>query len=87
MRKIAFFAAAAFVASTAVAAPAAAQDDVESVEVDVSGLDPAQDAEEVDRRIAQAARRVCGAPHSRAVTAIAWLETCRATAAARARGR
>lgn len=89
MKRIASFtaAAAASIAAFGFAAPAAAQDDVVSAEVDVTGLDPARDGAEIDRRIAQAARRVCGHPDSRTVTAIARVESCRATATSHARGR
>lgn len=79
--------AAAAAAMLALAAPASAQDDFVTAEVDVSNLDPSRDGLEIDRRIAHAARRVCGAPDSRTVTAIARVETCRATAAGRNRGR
>lgn len=85
MNKLALIAAAASAAAFAFAAPAAAQDDVAVESVDVSDLDPARDGAEIDRRIAQAARRVCGAPDSRTVTAIVQVETCRAGAVARAR--
>lgn len=87
MKSIALIAAAA-AASLALAAPAAAQDEV-TADVDVSNLDPSNpaDAAELDRRIATAARRVCGAPEARTVTAIARVETCRVGAATRARGR
>jgi UrcA family protein len=76
--------AAAAAATLALAAPASAQDEV-STQVDIAGLDPASpaDAAEIQRRIAAAARRVCGAPDSRTVTAIAQVETCRATIAVR----
>ena len=85
MKTIALLAAAA---SFALAAPVAAQDDV-TAEVDVSDLDPSDpaNAAEIDRRIATAARRVCGAPDARTVTAIARVETCRVSAATRVRGR
>jgi UrcA family protein len=87
VKTIALLAAAA-AASIALAAPAAAPDDV-TAEVDVSDLDPSNpaDSAQIDRRIATAARRVCGAPEARTVTAIARVESCRAGAAARARGR
>lgn len=71
------------------AAPAgAAQEDV-TARVDVSDLNPADpaDAAEIDRRIATAVRRVCGAPDARTMTAIARVETCRAQSASRAQGR
>ena len=87
MKTIALIAAAA-TASLALAAPALAQDDV-TAEVDVSDLNLSNsaDAAEADRRVAAAARRVCGAPEARTVTAIARVENCRANAATRARGR
>lgn len=85
MKKFALIAAAS-VAAFGFVAPAAAQDDVVSAEVDVSGLDPARDGAEIDRRIAQAARRVCGHPDSRTVIAYARVDSCRASAASQARG-
>jgi UrcA family protein len=85
MKKLALTALAATAAAFAFAAPAAAQDDLARERVDVSDLDPGRDASEIERRIAHAARRVCGAPDSRTVTAIARVETCRAAASQSAR--
>lgn len=67
---------------------AVAQDEV-SVEVGVGDLDPSYEPHvaEMERRIAAAARRVCGTPESRSVTAIARVESCRANAIASARAR
>ena len=88
MRKFSLVAAAAATAAFALAAPASAQEDV-SVQVDVSDLDlssPAGAAER-DRRVAIAARRACGAPDSRTVTAYAHVAGCRSEAINRALGR
>ncbi|HEX8193298.1 MAG TPA: UrcA family protein [Allosphingosinicella sp.] len=79
--------AAAAVAAIAFAAPAAARDQVPAREVDIHDLDPQRDAEEIDRRIAQAARRVCGNGGSRTLNAYVYVQTCRAEAVERARGR
>ena len=49
--------------------------------VDLRGLDAGQ----IDRRIAVAARRVCGGPDSHSVAAIARVNACRSAAAAEAR--
>lgn len=88
MKTIALLAAAA-AASIALAAPAAAAQDDVTIEVDVSDLDASNpaDAAEMDRRIGAAARRACGAPEARSMSAIARVETCRVGAATRARGR
>ncbi|HZF93446.1 MAG TPA: UrcA family protein [Allosphingosinicella sp.] len=79
--------AAAAVAALAFAAPAAARDQVAAQEVDIHDLDRQQDADEIERRIAQAARRVCGSGGSRTLTAYIHVRTCRAEAIERARAR
>jgi UrcA family protein len=68
-------------AGTVHAAPIAAER--VTVSLDLRGLN----AIEVDRRIEAAARRVCGAPESRAVEAIVRNEACRSEAAGEARER
>jgi UrcA family protein len=73
-------------AALAFASPAAARDDARIV-VDVSDLDPQADAGEIERRVAQAARRVCGAPDAATLAAYAEVRTCRAAAVGRALGR
>lgn len=80
------FLAAAAAASISLAAPAVAQDEP-SVEVDVSDLDTStgHGAAELQRRIAAAARRVCGSPGSRTLAAIEHVMTCRDQAARNAR--
>ena len=84
MKTYVSIAAAAF-AAIAFTAPASAQDP--SVVVEIGDLDPERDAEEIDRRIEQAARRVCGPPSSRALTAVLSMQTCRTAAFERARRR
>jgi UrcA family protein len=86
MKTFARFAAAA-AAAFAFAAPAAARDQVPAQQVDIHDLDRQQDADEIDRRIAQAARRVCGTGGSRTLTAYVHVQTCRAEAIERARAR
>ena len=89
MKKFALIAAAAAtVASIAFAAPAGAQDEP-SVEVDAGDLDTSteQGAAELQRRIAMAARRVCGSTGSRTLAAIAHVMTCRESAVRSARTR
>jgi UrcA family protein len=88
MKSIALIAAAAS-AAFALAAPASASSGERVVgrEVDVHDLDPQRDAEEIDRRIAQAARRVCGNGGSRTLDAYIQVQTCRAQAVERARAR
>jgi UrcA family protein len=85
MNKFALVAAAA-AASLALAAPAAAQDGP-VLEVDVSDLDTSTEhgSAELQRRIANAARRVCGSPGSRTLAAIEHVMTCRDSAARSAR--
>ena len=90
MRKIsnilAAVAAVAAFASPVSAAPIlveGAKDDQVRTTIIVRGLESA----EIDRRIAAAARRVCGAPESHAVAAIARVSACRAAATADARER
>jgi UrcA family protein len=69
------------------AAAAAARDQAPAQQVDIHDLDRQQDADEIDRRIAQAARRVCGTGGSRTLTAYVHVQTCRAEAIERARAR
>jgi UrcA family protein len=85
MNKFALIGAAA-AAALALAAPAAAQDEP-SMEVDVSDLDTSTEhgAAELQRRIAQAARRVCGSPGSRTLAAVEHVMTCRDAAVRSAR--
>jgi UrcA family protein len=78
---------AAATAAIAFAAPASARDQAPAQEVDLHDLDPQRDADELERRIAQAARRVCGTGGSRTLTAFIAVQTCRADAVERARGR
>ena len=73
-------------AAIAFASPAAARDDATAI-VDVSGLDPQADAAEIERRVARAARRVCGDPVGRTLSAYAEVRTCRVEAIGRALGR
>jgi UrcA family protein len=85
MNKLAFIAAAA-AATIALAAPATAQD-APVTEVDASDLDISteQGSAELQRRIAYAARRVCGSPGSRTLAAIEHVMTCRDNAVRSAR--
>lgn len=77
---------AAAVAALALAGPVVAQESV-SIEVDVSDLDRSNpsDAAELDRRVATAARRVCGSAEARTLAAITRVQTCRADAVSGAR--
>ena len=86
MKKFALLAAA--VATAALAAPAAAQDQ-NSMEIDVSDLDTSTEhgAAELQRRIQMAARRVCGSPGSRTLASIEHVMTCRDQAVRSARTR
>ena len=81
------FIAAGFSAAIAVASPAVARDDQARMVVDISDLDRQADADEVERRVARAARRVCGAPDAANFAANAEVRTCRTTAVDRALGR
>jgi UrcA family protein len=85
MNRFALIAAAA-AASLALAAPAAAQDEP-AVEVEIGDLDTStpHGAAELQRRIAAAARRVCGSPGSRTLAAIEHVMTCRDNAMRSAR--
>lgn len=76
---------AAAAAAIAFSVPASAQD--RSTVVDISDLDPQRDAEEIDRRVAQAAKRVCGRNDSRALTVFLEVQTCRSAAIENARRR
>ena len=86
MKKIVKIAAAA-AALVAFSVPASASDQESTATVNISDLDPQRDAEEIERRLAQAARRVCGAPDSRTLTAYQNLQTCRSAAIESARRR
>jgi UrcA family protein len=72
-------------AALVAASPAAAQIETQSVEVGIADLDLARpaDAERLDRRLATAVRRACGAPDDISLAARRAVATCRIEAAAR----
>jgi UrcA family protein len=86
MKNLAFIAA-GLSAAFAFAAPAAARDDEPRMVVDVSDLDRQADADEIERRVARAARRVCGMAAANTFAANAEVRTCRTAAVERALGR
>jgi UrcA family protein len=79
--------AASLSAAVALASPAAARDDSATRVVNISDLDPQADGDEIERRVARAAKRVCGASTANTVAANEEVRTCRTAAAERALGR